>query len=102
MGKIIQIMVILSISGFLGAYLSVMTRRAGWSSLWILVCTLVSTLVWLWMVKSDLRLTYASVMFDVVYGFSYFIGFVVMGEVSSLKNWIGMLLAIVGLVLVSL
>lgn len=93
-------MVVLASTGFLGAYLSVLARNGKISTLWILACTAVSTAVWLFQVKGTMKLALASVLFDVVYGFSYFLGFVVMGEAATWKQITGMILALIGLLLV--
>lgn len=87
---------------FLGAWTSRQFRRAGATSL-VFVPPLVSfTVGWGWMAvakHTKLSLAAAQMAFDTTYVLSYFVSFLILGEVVVAKQAVGAILALVGIVL---
>jgi drug/metabolite transporter (DMT)-like permease len=98
MNKLTFAMFVLAIGGFLGAVTSVMSRRGQWHWAWILIATALSTSVWLYQTTDkSMSVAQASLLFEVVYGLSYFTGFRIMGEASRWQELLGMTLSFAGL-----
>ena len=94
---------VLAIAGVLCAKVSKLVRNHAANPAWLLVTTVLSSLVWMWMAKrGQMSLAYASVIYDVIYAATYFLALVYLGERPALLQWFGITLAVVGVVLAGL
>jgi hypothetical protein len=98
--KTILLMILLALLGLFGAYTSVQIRRDAWPVFTLIPVSLASVCIWMAQVKSKQSLAFSSVLFDLVYGCSYMVGFVLLGEAAGWKQVLGMALAVIGLTLV--
>jgi drug/metabolite transporter (DMT)-like permease len=102
MVKLAIMMGMLAVVGFAGAYLSVQVRNNQCHWAWSLLCTFGSGMIWIWQARDNhMTLAQASVLFEIVYGFAYFIGFLYMGQVARWQDWVGMGLSTLGLFIIS-
>ena len=100
--RVVMGLVVLVMNGVVGAWI---TQRVteGLLPWWSTVLTAVVTgLLWGWGSPMFVgKLSVASVVFDVVYGFSFVMGFVMMGERMSGLQFIGVLVSFLGIGMMS-
>jgi len=90
-------------SSAIGAYISKSVKDNMLSWWYMFVGALCSQLLWIAMVKFYKRpIIVSSMIYDVGTTVFWFMMFVALGEPASMKNVIGVFLAIVGIVLISL
>jgi drug/metabolite transporter (DMT)-like permease len=88
-----------------GAWFSRKIKFAGghWSITLMLVISLLSSIAWILISKyTKMSLALATIIFDAVCGLSYFLAFVAMGESVTPLQGFGVVLAMIGMVLMSL
>jgi uncharacterized membrane protein len=94
---------VLPFLAYLGAHTS---RKVKVSNKYIIVPPLVSFAVgWTWILfakHTEISLAIAQVMFDTTYVLCYFFAFVILGEGVTILQGIGVALAIIGIILLSL
>lgn len=96
--------VLLFFCGLAGAYSTIKCRQGGLLPVAMLFCvSMLTTTLWVYLAKrSSLPLTYASILFDIVYGGSYFASFILLGQRVTLVQGVGGGMAILGMTLLSL
>lgn len=88
-----------------GAWFSRKIKFAGghWSITFMLVISLLSSIAWILISKyTKMSLALATIIFDAACGLSYFLAFVAMGESVTPLQGFGVVLAMIGMVLMSL
>ena len=105
--RVILGLLVLVLNGVVGAWI---TQRVteGLMPWWSTVVTaevtaVVTGLLWGWGSPMFVgKLSVASVVFDVVYGFSFVMGFVMMGEKMSMLQFAGVLVSFLGIGMMSI
>lgn len=88
--------------GIVGSFVSkgINHGRIGWY--WAMVVSAASGAVWGWMSRHPVSLVCASIVYDVVYAGAYVLGLTLLGDKMSLMQWIGVVVSVVGVTMISL
>ena len=105
--RVILGLLVLVLNGVVGAWITQRVTEGlmpWWSTVVTAVVTAVVTgLLWGWGSPMFVgKLSVASVVFDVVYGFSFVMGFVMMGEKMSMLQFAGVLVSFLGIGIMSI
>jgi len=87
-----------TVAGVVGAYFSLKSSQ-GWNVGWAFGSGLLAIGVWAWMTKQPMTPWVAAVLFDGVYGLSWLLTLLAMGERPGFNQWLGAGLVLVGLLL---
>lgn len=95
---LVQSIILCGIAGVVGAVFSMKSAQGG-SSFWPVVSGLMAVFVWTWMTKQPLKPWVAAVLFDGVYGLSWLLALVALGERPSWYAIVGAGMVLTGLAL---
>ena len=103
--KLITAYLLIPILAIVGAWLNIYARNVEnhISTVLLFIMSLLVTVPWVIIVKYSLTsLSVAGAVFDALYGISYFLAFVVLGEAATNIQWIGAGITIIGIIMMSL
>ena len=86
------------LAGIIGA-LSSLKATGGGSAIWPFLGGQAALVVWAWMTKQDLRPWVAAVLFDGTYNLTWLVVLLIAGERPELRQLVGGLLVLFGLIL---
>lgn len=95
-------LILLTIANIAGAFVSVGVRSGSTSALWLYLTSMVSMTAWVLMMKSPIRMTFATILFDVMAAGIYLIVMVSSGEPLTPLHAAGAIIALLGVVFMSL
>ncbi len=97
------LLIALVASGFLGSWFSIYMRDHSLGP-WVILMnpsSWMTSFIWWYITRyKQVSLAVASVVFDVILGMTFFIGFLVLREPITVKQFIGCVLALTGIVLI--
>lgn len=92
-------------SSILGAYCAKLSNmKVPYGSLYVFLSSMIGLSIWMWVSRTTKNLLFDSVVYDVVMSVAFITGFVLFkcGTAFSVVNWIGLIIAVIGLVLMKL
>jgi hypothetical protein len=93
-------------SSLIGSYCAKLSNTGvKYGSLYVFLCSLVGILTWIWVTKISKNLIFDSILYDGIMVISFTLGFVLLKCGTSqfdMINWVGLGLAVIGLIMMKL
>lgn len=96
---------ILILSSALGAYCAKLSNSGTpYGSVYVFFVSMIGVILWVWASRISKNLLFDSILYDVVMSLSFAISFILLkyGETFTMFNWMGVALAIIGLIMMKL
>lgn len=97
--------IMLVISSFLGAYSAKLSNNnIPYGNLYVFLCGMFGIFLWMWVAKISKNLLFDSVLYDIILTTVFTLSFIILkcGTAFAPINWIGLALAIIGLILMKI
>lgn len=91
----------LLLASVVGSWVSIRAKSGDVSSYWLFLASFISTIAWIRLIKSGMKLTLAAVLFDVGAAAAYLAVMVIMGERMTVAQGLGALLTMAGIALMA-
>jgi len=98
-------LILIPLLAIVGAYVNVYAKNDAtkFGIVWLFIMSLFVTVPWVLLVRHGFAsLSVTSAIFDVFYSLSYFIAFVCLGESATFIQWIGVVVSLIGVVLMTI
>ena len=97
--------VLLIFTSAIGAYCAKLSNTGvPYGSLYVFLSSMLGVLLWVWASRISKNLLFDSILYDIVMSVSFVGSFVLLkyGETFTLLNWVGLVCAVIGLVLMKI
>lgn len=94
--------IFLIVTSLLGAYCaSISNNGVKYGMLYTFLASIANVLIWTWVSRTSKHLFLDAVLYDIIVVIAYATGFIVLkyGHGFSILNWVGLILALSGLIL---
>lgn len=75
--------------------------KVPYGSIYVFISSIIGSLIWVWVTKISKNLIFDSILYDTILVITFTLSFVFLkyGQFFTILNWIGVILAIIGLIL---